>query len=72
VVPVWDTHITFERSYYVRLAYVHKNAVHHGLVQEATAYPWCSAAWLEMTAEPAFYQQILKYGTERLQIPDDY
>ncbi len=68
----WDSQITFERSYYARLAYVHKNAVHHGLVQEATAYPWCSAAWFERTAERAFYKQIMRYGTERLNIPDDY
>jgi REP-associated tyrosine transposase len=68
----WDSHITFEKSYYARLAYVHKNAVHHGLVAEARAYPWCSAAWFERSDEPAFYKQIMKYGTEKLNIPNDY
>ncbi len=28
----WDTLLTFERSYLARLAYVHKNAVRHGMV----------------------------------------
>src|SRR5262249_44486815 len=43
----WDTHLTFEKSYLARLSYVHQNAVKHRLVQNASEYRWCSAAWLE-------------------------
>ena len=39
----WATPLTFEKSYLVRLAYVHRNAVHHGIVRRAEAYPFCSA-----------------------------
>ncbi len=38
-----DTHLTFERSYFARLAYTHFNPVHHGLVTDAEEYRWCSA-----------------------------
>ena len=38
-----ETHLTYERSYFSRLAYTHFNPVHHGLVTDAAEYPWCSA-----------------------------
>lgn len=37
----WETRLTYEKSYLARLSYVHSNAVHHGVVREATQYPWC-------------------------------
>ena len=44
-----DTQLTYERSWLARLKYTHENVVHHGLMQDATKYPWCSARWF---AEP--------------------
>jgi len=38
-----ETHLTYERSYFARLAYTHFNPVHHGLVIDAAKYLWCSA-----------------------------
>ena len=38
----WDTKLTYERSYFARLNYVHQNPVKHGLVLVANQYPWCS------------------------------
>ncbi|MDP1880920.1 MAG: hypothetical protein Q8K60_08275 [Parachlamydiaceae bacterium] len=35
----WDSHITFQYSYFARLNYVNQNPVHHGLVKLATHYP---------------------------------
>ena len=68
----WDTRLTYERSYLTRLAYVHGNAVHHGLVPVANQYRWCSAAWFERTATPAQVKTIYALKTDRLSIRDDF
>ena len=68
----WDSQITFERSYFARLNYVHQNAVHHGLVHVANQYPWCSAAWFERSATPAQVKTIYSFKIDKLQIPDDF
>ena len=68
----WDSHLTFPRSYFARLSYVHQNAVHHGIVRNASLYPWCSAGWLERKAEPAFRKRILSVKWDRVKVPDDF
>ena len=40
----WDTHLTIHGSYLARLPYVHENAVHHRVVENAADYLWCSAS----------------------------
>ena len=68
----WDTHLTYNRSYYARLNYVHENPCRHGLVPVASSYPWCSAAWLERTATPAFVKTLSGFKTDRISIHDDF
>lgn len=68
----WDTRLTFEKSYFARLNYVHQNAVKHGLVKEAKDYPWCSASWFEATATPAQVKTIYRFKYDRVQVEDDY
>jgi putative transposase len=68
----WETRLTFEKSYLARLAYVHGNAVRHGLTPVANQYRWCSAGWFEQTADPAVVKTIYRFRTERLGIMDDY
>ena len=68
----WDTHLTYPKSYYARLRYVHENAVHHRLVRVASAYPWCSAGWFEREADPAFRKTILSFPCDRVTVPDDF
>ena len=68
----WDTHLTFPRSYFARLSYVHRHAVHHGLVKEPSLYPWCSAGWFQRRATTSFYKTIMKFGIERLKLPDEF
>jgi len=68
----WETELTFQRSFFARLSYVHRNAVHHGLVKEASQYPWCSAGWFQRRASASFYKTIMKFGIERLSLPDDF
>ncbi len=68
----WETALTFQASYYARLNYVHQNAVKHGLVAAASQYPYCSAAWFEATASNSDVATIYSFGTDRLDIPDDF
>ncbi len=67
-----DTILSFEKSYFARLNYVHQNAVHHGLVHQAEQYPWCSAAWFSRTADPAFVRTIQSFKIDRVNLPDDF
>ena len=68
----WDRHTTYQRSYLARLNYVHHNPVHHGVVELATRYPWCSAAWFQREATPAFRKTVLSFKTDRLKVKDDF
>jgi putative transposase len=68
----WDTTLTFERSYFARLNYVHTNPVRHGLAPEPTSYPWCSAGWFKLRAAPSFHKVVTSFRTDRLRIPDNY
>ncbi len=68
----WDSLITYPQSYLARLAYVHSNPVRHGLVPNATLYPWCSANWFVRTAPPAFVNMLRTFKTDRVHVPDDF
>ena len=68
----WDTRLTYQRSYLARLKYVNENPVHHGVVTEATRYPWCSAAWFERTADDAFRKTVNSFKIDRLRVYDDF
>jgi putative transposase len=68
----WETGLTMHNSYMARLHYVHENAVKHGLVAEAVHYPWCSAGWLEKTTPAAKRRTLARFGTQRVQVRDDF
>ncbi|HVR41398.1 MAG TPA: transposase [Thermoanaerobaculia bacterium] len=68
----WDTALTFERSYLARLKYVHWNPVHHGLVEDATLYKWCSAAWFERETSAAFVKTVYGLRIDRINVIDDF
>ncbi|MGD0323966.1 MAG: hypothetical protein ABSD45_09545 [Terriglobia bacterium] len=68
----WDTQLTYQKSYFARLSYVHRNAVHHKLVREPSLYPWCSAGWFQRRATAAFYKTVMRFGIERLRVPDNF
>jgi putative transposase len=68
----WDSYLSFIPSYFARLKYVHQNAVHHRLVNQAEAYPWCSAAWFATTAPPSFRKTIDRFKTDAIQVIDDF
>jgi putative transposase len=66
----WETHLTYERSYYARLNYVHQNPVKHGIIKQAVNYPWCSAGWFARTATPAFYKRITSLPIDKVNVRD--
>ncbi len=68
----WDSHITHQTSYFARLRYVHQNPVHHGIVENASNYPWCSQAWLEQHAERSFVNTLARFKTDRISVLDDF
>jgi REP-associated tyrosine transposase len=68
----WDSKLTFEKSYWARLNYVHQNAVKHGLVAVANQYRWCSAAWLERIARPAHVKTVYSFKIDRVKVTDDF
>jgi putative transposase len=68
----WETRITFERSYFGRLHYVHQNAVHHGLVRTASSYEWCSARWFDRKSTAAFRKMVLGFPCDSLNVRDDF
>ena len=68
----WETKLTYERSYFARLNYVHQNPVKHGLAKVSNQYAWCSARWFEKTATPAVVNTIYRFKTDKLNITDDY
>ena len=67
-----ETRLTYEASYYARLSYVHRNAVHHGLVLKPEDYPWCSARWFERHSTPAQIKTVYGFKTDRLKVEDDF
>ena len=68
----WETALTYEKSYFARLNYVHQNPVRHGIVVVAYQYRWCSAAWFERTATVAQVKTIYRFKTNQLKVLDDY
>ncbi len=67
-----ESRLTYEKSYLARLNYTHQNAVRHGLVPVANQYPWCSARWFEKHSSSAQLQTIYSFGSDRINVPDDY
>ncbi len=64
----WDTRITSQRSYLARLAYVNRNPVKHGLVEVASEYPWCSAAWFRDNAPPSLFRVVSQFKVDRVSV----
>lgn len=68
----WDSHITYQKSYLARLKYVHENAVHHKLVENAENYPWCSKSWFVLNTNSAFQNTVNSFKIDRISVIDDF
>lgn len=66
----WDTCLTYEKSYYARLNYVHNNPVKHRVVAAAEQYPFCSAAWFNAHASDDFRKKVESAPYDRVNVPD--
>lgn len=68
----WETQLTHHRSYLARLKYVHTNAVKHGLVANATDYPWCSAGWFSRAATSAQVKTVMGLPIDQVEVRDGF
>lgn len=68
----WDSRITHQTSYLARLRYVHQNPVHHGAIENASNYKWCSQSWFERNAERSFINTLARFKTDRISVQDDF
>jgi putative transposase len=67
----WDTHLTYEKSYLARLAYVHTNPAKH-LEIHPLDYEFCSLGWFEKQADKPFVESVLSFKTDSIIIQDDF
>ena len=68
----WDTHITYQASYFARMRYIHNNAVHHNIVDNAEEYQFCSAAWFNLHADRVLKNTVNSLKTDRLKVFDEF
>jgi REP-associated tyrosine transposase len=68
----WDSLITFEKSYFARLNYVHTNPVHHGVCDNAELYEWCSASWFRQNAPTSMVNTVFNFKTDSINVKDDF
>ncbi len=61
-----ETHLTHQESYLARLNYVHRNAVHHGLVALATDWKWCSARRFVKAVSPAWVKTVASFRFDEI------
>ena len=62
-----STPLTYEKSLLARLHYTHFNPQRHGVVPDAAAYPWCSAAWFAQHAAPAFFETVASLKSDAIE-----
>ena len=66
-----DTHLTNEKSYLARLAYVHNNPRKQlGIMPED--YPFGSMHWFKTNADRAFFETVMSFPFDSISIDDDF
>lgn len=68
----WDTCLTYEKSYLARLNYVHMNPVKHGLVEDASEYPFCSYRWFIEQGAAELKTLVFEQPIDRVKVEDDF
>ena len=68
----FEKQLTFEKSFMVRLHYVHYNPVRHGLVSDAAMYPFCSAFWFEREAPKSYVETVRSFKDDSIAEMDEY
>ncbi len=67
-----ESRIMHPHAYMVRLHWVMRNPVHHGLAQSLEAYSWSSARWFLKNAPPYLVDKVTHCKTDKLRIWDDF
>jgi putative transposase len=65
-----EKHLTRHESYLTRLNYVHRNAVHHGLVLQAVDWKWCSALKFKKAVSPAWLKTVASFQYDQIALID--
>ena len=68
----WETQLTYKKSYFSRLNYVHNNPVHHKIVVNAEDYEWCSAKWFRLHAGDSFFRTVSSFKFDKVNVKDDF
>ena len=68
----WDTCLTYDKSYWARMNYVHHNPVHHNLVLRPEDYRYCSARWLFQSEDASIRRKIESFNYDGVKVPDDF
>ena len=68
----WDSGISYQKSYYARLNYVNKNPQHHGIVEKAEEYHWCSEGWYKHHLDQAFSKTVNSFKFDNVNVFDDF
>jgi putative transposase len=68
----WDSQITFENAYLARLNYVNHNPSHHGVVEDAINYRWCSASWFAENTSASLRGKVASCKVDKSGISDEF
>ncbi|MCC6260639.1 MAG: transposase, partial [Anaerolineales bacterium] len=68
----WDSCLTYEKSYYARLHYVHINPVKHGVAMNAEDYPYCSYRWFLENGDSKLKEQVFNQPIDKINVKDDF
>jgi putative transposase len=68
----WDTCLTYEKSYLARLHYVHENPVKHGLVENASDYPYCSNKWFIEQGDDVLKELVFAQPIDKIKVNDEF
>jgi len=68
----WDTCITYEKSYLARMHYIHINPVKHGLIDNATDYPFCSYKWFIERGDDILKEQVFDQPVDKVNVFDEF
>jgi putative transposase len=68
----WDSCLTYEKSYFARLHYIHENPVKPGLVENAIDYPYCSYRWFIERGDEVLKEQVFNQPIDKIKVFDDF
>ena len=68
----WETELTYPESYFARLSYVHRNAVHHGSCASLRFMRGVRRGGSSAAPTASFYKRIMTMKIDRVKIEDEF